>query len=239
MESIEVSGIIPAAPERVYEGWLNSRDHTSFTGGSKAEIDPAIGGKFTAFAGWISGSTLELKKNKKIVQAWRNTDFPPEAPDSRLEITLKRRDDGSTEIQFLHSEIPPGHSTRLQNGWVDFYLTPMRMYFGELANMERKNADKMAQLEAHKIETEAALKKAVAAAPKKLPPAPKVEKKPDPKKPDPKAAAKKAAPPPKKVAAKAPDKKAQAAKKAPAKKAPAKKPAAKKAPAKKPAKKKR
>lgn len=235
MESIEVSGIIPAAPERVYDAWLNSQEHTSFTGGEKAEIDPAVGGKFTAYSGYISGSNLELKKNRKIVQAWRTTEFPPGAPDSRLEIQLKRRDDGSTEIAFLHTDIPDGQSQRYQSGWIDFYLTPMRMYFGELANMERKNAEKRAALEATKLEKEAALAKAVAAAPKKVVPA----KAPDPKKaPAPaKKAPAKAAPPTKVAPKKAPAaaKKAPApAKKALAKKAPA---PAKKAPAKKPAKK--
>ncbi|MBK6685659.1 MAG: SRPBCC domain-containing protein [Deltaproteobacteria bacterium] len=247
MESIEVSGIIPAAPERVYDAWLNSQEHTSFTGGEKAEIDPEVGGKFTISSGYITGSNLELKKNRKIVQAWRTTEFPPGAPDSRLEVNLKRRDDGSTEIQFLHTDIPDGQSQRYQSGWIDFYLTPMRMYFGELANMERKNAEKRAVLEANKLEKEAALAKVVAAAPKKAPPKPEAKpaKKGEAPAPMKKAAApakkapappvKKAAPPAKKAAA--PAKKAAApAKKAPA---PAKKPAppAKKAPAKVPPKK--
>lgn len=229
MESIEVSGIIPAAPERVYEAWLNSQEHTSFTGGEKAEIDPEVGGKFTISSGYITGSTLELKKNRKIVQAWRTTEFPPGAPDSRLEVNLKRRDDGSTEIQFLHTDIPDGQSPRYQSGWIDFYLTPMRMYFGELANMERKNAEKRAALEATKLEKEAALAKVVAAAPKKAPPKPVAKA---PAKAEAPAAKKASAPAPKKTAAPA-KKAAPPAKKAPAKQAPAKKAPAKKAPAKK------
>lgn len=233
MESIEVSGIIPAAPERVYEAWLNSQEHTSFTGGEKAEIDPEVGGKFTISSGYITGSTLELKKNRKIVQAWRTTEFPPGAPDSRLEVNLKRRDDGSTEIQFLHTDIPDGQSQRYQSGWIDFYLTPMRMYFGELANMERKNAEKRAALEATKLEKEAALAKVVAAAPKKVDPKPGKKGEAPAKAPAPAKGSATKAPAPAKKAPAAPKKAPAPAKKAPApvKKAPAKKAPAKKAPA--------
>ena len=35
---------------------------------------------------YIEGKNLELEKDKKIVQKWRTTEFPDDAPDSDLEI---------------------------------------------------------------------------------------------------------------------------------------------------------
>jgi hypothetical protein len=43
----------------LYNAWLSSADHTKFTG-SAADIDPSIGGKFTAWDGYISGTGTEV-----------------------------------------------------------------------------------------------------------------------------------------------------------------------------------
>ncbi len=128
MEAIRVSGIIPATPDAVYTAWLDSDGHSALTG-KEAVVDGQVGGEYTACEGYISGKTLDLKPGRKIVQAWRTRDFRAKDPDSRLEVRLEERADGTTAITFLHSGIPPGLATRYENSWVDRYLTPMRRYF--------------------------------------------------------------------------------------------------------------
>src|SRR5216684_1713603 len=49
-ETIQVSGVIHASPERIYQAWLDSEEHTRFTGG-KASVESGIGGRFTAWDG--------------------------------------------------------------------------------------------------------------------------------------------------------------------------------------------
>jgi activator of HSP90 ATPase len=123
----KLSAIIPAQPMDIYKAWLNTKGHTAMTG-SPAKVDGKIGGKFTAWDGYIFGSTLELIADQFIVQAWRTSEFPDEAPDSLVEISLKETKDG-TKITLTHSQIPEGQADSYRQGWEDFYFKPMLEYF--------------------------------------------------------------------------------------------------------------
>ena len=127
-ESIQVSGVINASPDRIYHAWLDSSEHSSMTGG-RAEVDPMIGGQFTCWNGTIHGTTVELEPGRRIVQRWRSDEFPAESPDSRLEVLLEPTDSG-TRVTFLHSDIPEGQASQLEEGWQKYYLDPMSSYFG-------------------------------------------------------------------------------------------------------------
>ncbi len=128
-ESIELSTTFPASADRIYRAWLDSAEHAAFTGGA-AQIDPAQGGAFSAWDGYIHGTNLELEPYRRIVQAWRTTDFPHGSPDSRLEILLEPVSESETRITLLHSQIPDGQGQEYLLGWQDYYFTPMRAYFG-------------------------------------------------------------------------------------------------------------
>ena len=123
----KLSALISAKPAEVYKAWLSTKGHTAMTG-SPAKVDGKIGGKFTAWDGYIFGSTLELTPDQFIAQAWRTSEFPVEAPDSLVEITLKETKDG-TKITLTHSRIPAGQADSYRQGWEDFYFKPMQAYF--------------------------------------------------------------------------------------------------------------
>jgi activator of HSP90 ATPase len=129
-EKIKLSAVIPATPKVIYNAWLDSKAHSAFTGGGVAKIDPKVKGKFTAWDDYISGTNLELVPHKKIVQAWRTTEFPAKHPDSRLEVILEPAAKG-TKVTLIHSEIPDGQSADYKKGWKDFYFTPMKKYFSK------------------------------------------------------------------------------------------------------------
>lgn len=124
-ESIRVSAVIPAPPQHVYEAWLDPRLHSAMTGG-RATSSP--GGRFTAWDGYISGWTLVKEPPRRIVQAWRTTEFPEGATDSRVEVLFERAG-GGTRVTIAHSEIPEGQGTSYESGWQSFYFAPMRAYF--------------------------------------------------------------------------------------------------------------
>jgi uncharacterized protein YndB with AHSA1/START domain len=126
-ESFSVSEVIPADPERIYAAWLNSEEHTAFTG-DHASIEPFVGGKHSAFAGYAVGATVELLPGRRIVQTWRATDFPPGSPDSRVEVTLEATV-GGTMVTIFHTEIPTGQSDSYRDSWVKYYLEPLKNYF--------------------------------------------------------------------------------------------------------------
>jgi activator of HSP90 ATPase len=125
--SFTVSTLLPVSAERIYKAWLNSAEHAAFTG-SAAKIDPTIGGTFSAWDGYISGKNTLLEPYRRIIQSWRTTEFPEQAPDSRLEILLKAVPEG-TRITLKHSQIPEGQAEEYKRGWKEFYFAPMRAYF--------------------------------------------------------------------------------------------------------------
>ena len=123
-----VSSTLNAAPEKVFRAWLSSEGHTAMTG-SPAKVEPRVGGSFTAWDGYITGKTLELKPYTRIVQSWRTTEFPADSPDSRLEVLLEAAEDG-TKITLIHSDVPDDQAGDYEHGWEESYFTPMREYFG-------------------------------------------------------------------------------------------------------------
>jgi activator of HSP90 ATPase len=126
-ESFQVSAVFAVSAERLYHAWLDSDEHSHFTG-SPAEIEPTPGGSFCAWDGYINGTNLELEPHRRIVQAWRTTDFPPGCPDSRLEVLFKPVGHG-TEMTLIHSGLPDGQGKGYEQGWMDYYFTPMQEYF--------------------------------------------------------------------------------------------------------------
>lgn len=193
-ERIELEAIIPATPRQIYDAWLNGEQHEAFTGAG-ASGAPDVGSGFTAWGDYIWGTNLALEDGRRIVQAWRTSEFPEGAPDSRLEVVLEPAGDG-TRLLLIHDEIPEGQAGEYEKGWVEYYFIPLRNFF---AGSEKAAAPRARPAPAPKK---------AAAAPKAAPrkAAPKATKKAAPKK---KAAAKKAAP--KKVAPKKSAKKAKAA----------------------------
>jgi hypothetical protein len=53
-------GVLPAEPLEVYRAWLDSAGHTAFTG-AQAEVQAQVGGRFTAWDGYIEGRTLQME----------------------------------------------------------------------------------------------------------------------------------------------------------------------------------
>lgn len=127
-ESIELSEFFPGIKaERLYRAWMDGGEHTAMTG-SPAQVDPQVGGRFTAWEGYISGANLELQPFQRILQAWRASEFPEGSPDSRLEIRLQEEEAG-TRLTLVHNQIPDGQGESYRQGWEDFYFAPMHKYF--------------------------------------------------------------------------------------------------------------
>ena len=127
-ETIRVSTFLPGVPpERVYRAWLDPAEHGAFSGG-RAEIEAFAGGRFTAWDGYIQGTTLEMEPPGRILQAWRTTEFPEGSPDSSLEILFEGTE-GGTQVTLNHSQIPDGQGEDYRQGWEDYYFAPMQEYF--------------------------------------------------------------------------------------------------------------
>ena len=122
--------IIPkATPKQVYDAYVDPKKHSEFTD-SKATGKPVVGGKFTAWDGYISGKFLELEDGKRVVQEWTSTDFAEDSPPSKLELTFCEVPKG-TEIVMVHSNVPKDQEADTADGWTEFYWEPLKKYFSK------------------------------------------------------------------------------------------------------------
>ena len=114
---------LKASPHDVYEALMDSRKHAKFTRAA-AKISRKVGGPISAYDGYISGSTLELVPDKKIVQSWRGSGWP-EGHMSRVTFKLTPVPAG-TRLNFTHSNVPDKEVESLRQGWIDNYCAPMK-----------------------------------------------------------------------------------------------------------------
>lgn len=125
---LKLSKTFPTDAKTLLEGWLDSATHSAFTGGQGTKISPKVGGKFSAWDGYIFGTTMELEPYRRIVQSWRTTEFLVDAPDSHLEILFeeKKKD---TRITLIHTQLPVDQVDDYLQGWKDYYFKPMGEYY--------------------------------------------------------------------------------------------------------------
>ena len=127
MNQILISSTFDTNAAFLYKFFLDSKLHTEVTE-SKAIINNKIGGRFTAWDGYIKGEIVSLEKNKKIVQKWRTTEFNKNDKDSVLEITIEEIDKNKSNLILKHSGIPEGTEEEYKNGWKEYYIKPLKEF---------------------------------------------------------------------------------------------------------------
>lgn len=138
VSTINQKVIIPkVTPKQVYQAYTDPKLHSKFTE-SKATGKPKVGGKFTAWDGYIFGRYIELEEGKRVVQEWTSTDFPEGYPPSKLELTFREVPKG-TEIALVHSDVPKDIADDAADGWEEFYWEPLKKYFKKEANASAKS----------------------------------------------------------------------------------------------------
>lgn len=128
-KTIKQKVVIPASPKEVYDAYVDPKKHSQFTE-SKATGKPVVGGKFTAWDGYIFGKFLELENGKRVVQEWTSTDFPKSYVPSKLELCFNEVK-GGTEIIMVHSGVPEEQADETADGWVEWYWEPLKKYFSK------------------------------------------------------------------------------------------------------------
>ncbi len=128
LDSLELVQVFPVSPSTLLARWLDPTWHARFTGGAEASIEAVVGGRYTAWDGYIEGATIELGP-ARIVQTWRTGDFAEGDADSRLELVVEPAGDG-TRLTLRHTGIPAGQGEMYRQGWEDHYFVHMREVLG-------------------------------------------------------------------------------------------------------------
>ena len=125
-KNILLAASFTAAPDRLFEMYLDARSHTEFTG-APVMIEPRAGAVFSAFDGMLSGTILHVEPKRLIVQTWRSKNWPAGAMDSVLVLSFWPEPDGG-RIELIHVNVPDEDFAGVSQGWEKYYWTPWRAY---------------------------------------------------------------------------------------------------------------
>jgi len=110
-------------PHDVYELLMDEKKHGEFSQ-SKTIISRKVGGRISSGDGYIEGTNLEIVPDKKIVQSWRDTDWP-EGHYSKATWEFVPVASG-TRMIFTQSGVPDDQYEATAQGWRDYYWEPMK-----------------------------------------------------------------------------------------------------------------
>ncbi len=114
-ESFEFTFDLPVYPERVYHAWLDSAEHSRFSG-KAARIEARPGGQFNGLNGQVSGKIKALTPYDRIVQTWQTGDFGDEMQESTIELSFEPTCTG-TEVTLRQTGIPAGKTRQVMAWW--------------------------------------------------------------------------------------------------------------------------
>ncbi len=136
-DEYEVKRVVLTPPKRLFEAWLDSREHGDMTGG-KASETKIVGEPFSTLDGLVAGRNLEIEPYHRIVQEWNTAEAWNAGAVTRVEIRLATghayggignpQDDGTTII-LRHSAIGADQTVFSALWWEDRYFRPMDAYF--------------------------------------------------------------------------------------------------------------
>jgi activator of HSP90 ATPase len=124
--NITLTATLPAAPETLYDMYLDAAAHSAFTGHA-VSIEARAGAAFSAFGGMLSGKIIHLEPRRLIVQTWRSINFAKDDIDSVLVLSFWSDPKGA-RVDLQQVNAPEADFENLISGWEKFYWTPWREY---------------------------------------------------------------------------------------------------------------
>ena len=123
---IRRSVLLAAAPDDLFDTYLDRRGHAAVTG-ARVTVAARPGSRFRAFDGMIVGRTLEVLPKRLIVQSWRSGGWKDDDPDSILILAFSPgRRAGTGRIDLVHVGVPDHDQAGVDKGWRSYYWRPWR-----------------------------------------------------------------------------------------------------------------
>jgi uncharacterized protein YndB with AHSA1/START domain len=130
-KTIEQRVTFRAAPERLYDIYMDARKHAAAIG-STVVLERRVSGWFTAFGEMLRGRNLALVPGHLIVQTWRGADWTKSDLDSLLVLAFDRARGGG-RIHLVHAHVPDRRAAGIRRGWKKYYWTPWKAYLRRAA----------------------------------------------------------------------------------------------------------
>lgn len=103
-----------APPRDVYQVLANSKKK--------------VGDRFSAQGGKVTGLHVDFQRNRRIVLAWRRSDFP-KGVFSMVTMLLSPTARGGTELKLIHRGVPKDLIPKTEKDWRDLYWKKMKSDF--------------------------------------------------------------------------------------------------------------
>jgi hypothetical protein len=113
------------SPRELYDTYMDPVEHARATG-QPAKIEARVGGRLSAYGGYIDGTFLRLVPGRTIIQFWRSKDFKKSDPDAILSIELKKDEEGSARMELLFTNAPDHLESNDETGWSNAYVEAFR-----------------------------------------------------------------------------------------------------------------
>ena len=124
--TIQIAASLPAPPERLFDMYLDPKQHSGFTG-LPVIVSAIPGSTFSAFDGVITGTILQVVPKRLIVQSWRSPYWGHADLDSTLVLTFLPEVDGG-RIELTQANVVDADFAGVSHGWEKYYWTPWRAY---------------------------------------------------------------------------------------------------------------
>lgn len=112
-------------PHDVFQIFTDAETHSAMSGGERAEIDARVGGRAWLFDGAVTAIFREIAADRRIVQAWRDCDWP-EGHLAELELQFLAINEGrGAHVHLTLSGVPAEKARQTASGWRDHYWVPI------------------------------------------------------------------------------------------------------------------
>lgn len=124
--SIHQEIALKATPAQVYQALTQGEKFAAATG-APADIGAQAGAAFSCFGGQIIGRQIELRQDRRIVQAWRAAPWP-DGLYSLVHFELSPSGK-QTRVTMDHAGFPAEMKPHLDGGWHKMYWEPLAKFF--------------------------------------------------------------------------------------------------------------
>lgn len=134
--TLQLATVLPAPPGELFDMYLDPNMHEAITG-AQATIAPKAGAAFNAFDGALTGTILQVKPKKLIVQSWRSSQWSRSAIDSTLVLTFWPEGENG-RIELVQVNVADTDFAGVSQGWEMYYWGPWRDYLNKRSTKPRK-----------------------------------------------------------------------------------------------------
>jgi activator of HSP90 ATPase len=111
----------------LYNTYVDAKEHTKAIG-LPVSIQEKEGTRFKTDDGYITGKTLQLIKDKLIVQSWRGSDWNKSDIDSTFILSFEQNGKDGI-VNMVHANVPDNQYAGIKDGWNTYYWKPWKKYF--------------------------------------------------------------------------------------------------------------